>query len=55
MDREALKKVKALFLDMDGVLWSDKEEIGNLHEIFESIRESGLTALFGSFERLTVI
>ena len=48
MDREALKKVKALFLDMDGVLWSDKEEIGNLHEIFDSIRESGLKVFFGS-------
>jgi 4-nitrophenyl phosphatase len=43
-----LKKVKALFLDMDGVLWTDKKEIGNLHEIFESIRETGLTVLFGS-------
>ena len=48
MDREALKKVRALFLDMDGVLWSDKEEIGNLHEIFESVRESGLKVFFGS-------
>ena len=48
MDREALKKVKALFLDMDGVLWTDKKEIGNLHEVFESIRRTGLTVLFGS-------
>ena len=48
MDREALKKVRALFLDMDGVLWSDKEEIGNLHEIFESVRESGLKVFFVS-------
>ncbi len=48
MERTALKKVKALFLDMDGVLWTDKKEIGNLHEVFESIRESGLTVLFGS-------
>lgn len=44
----SLKKVKALFLDMDGVLWTDKKEIGNLHEVFESIRESGLIPLFGS-------
>ena len=44
----ALKKVKALFLDMDGVLWTDKKEIGNLHEVFESIRESGLIPLFGT-------
>ena len=48
MDKAALKKIKALFLDMDGVLWTDKKEIGNLHEIFESIRETGLTVLFGS-------
>lgn len=48
MEKADLKKVKALFLDMDGVLWTDKKEIGNLHEIFESIRETGLTVLFGS-------
>lgn len=48
MDTEKLKKIKALFLDMDGVLWTDKREIGNLHEVFESIREAGLTVLFGS-------
>ena len=48
MDKTALKKIKALFLDMDGVLWTDKKEIGDLHEIFESIRETGLTVLFGS-------
>lgn len=48
MDKEALKNIKALFLDMDGVLWTDKKEIGNLHEVFESIREAGLTVLFGS-------
>ena len=48
MDISALKKVKALFLDMDGVLWTDKKEIGNLHEVFESIKSSGLKVLFGS-------
>jgi len=48
MDRKAIQKIKALFLDMDGVLWTDKKEIGNLHEVFELIRESGLTVLFGS-------
>ena len=47
MDISALKKVKALFLDMDGVLWTDKKEIGNLHEVFESIKSSGLKVLFG--------
>ena len=44
----SLKKVKALLLDMDGVLWTDKKEIGNLHEVFEAIRESGLIPLFGT-------
>lgn len=48
MEREELKKVKALFLDMDGVLWSDKKEIGNLHDVFESIQAAGLKVLFGS-------
>ena len=48
MSSNSLSKVKALFLDMDGVLWTDKEEIGNLHEVFESIREAGLTVLFGT-------
>ena len=48
MDRAALKKVKALFLDMDGVLWTDKKEIGNLHEVFEDLKKSGLKVLFGS-------
>ena len=48
MNPEALKKVKALFLDMDGVLWTDRKEIGNLHEVFENIRRTGLTVLFGS-------
>ena len=47
-DLSDLKKVKALFLDMDGVLWTDKREIGNLHEVFDSLHESGLKVLFGS-------
>ena len=33
---------------MDGVLWTDKREIGNLHEVFDSLHESGLKVLFGS-------
>ena len=48
MDISALKKIKALFLDMDGVLWTDKKEIGNLHGVFESIKLSGIKVLFGS-------
>ncbi len=31
MEQSALKKVKALFLDMDGVLWADKKEIGRVN------------------------
>ena len=48
MDRDALKKIKALFLDMDGVLWTDNQPIGDLHQVFEDIRKSGLKVLFGS-------
>ena len=48
MDSSALKKIKALFLDMDGVLWTDNKEIGNLHDIFDSLEKSGLKILFGS-------
>ena len=48
MDRNALKKVKALFLDMDGVLWRNNDPIGNLELNFENIRKAGLIPLFGS-------
>ena len=33
---------KGLILDMDGVLWSDTSPIGNLPEIFSSIKNFGL-------------
>ncbi len=48
MDRSALKKVKALFLDMDGVLWRNNNQIGNLELVFDNIRKAGLITLFGS-------
>ncbi len=48
MDRDALKKIKALFLDMDGVLWTDNQPIGDLHRVFDDIKKSGLKVLFGS-------
>lgn len=48
MEQADLKKIKALFLDMDGVLWTDKKEIGCLHDIFEAIKKTGLKVLFGS-------
>lgn len=34
--------IKALILDMDGVLWRDKEPIGDLPAIFETIAARGL-------------
>jgi 4-nitrophenyl phosphatase len=37
-----LTNIKALILDMDGVLWRDSTPIGNLPRIFERIRERGL-------------
>lgn len=37
-----LSNIKALILDMDGVLWQSNEPIGNLPAIFENITERGL-------------
>jgi len=37
-----LPNIKALILDMDGVLWRDSVPIGNLPVIFNRIRERGL-------------
>ena len=34
--------IKALILDLDGVLWKDQEAIGNLPAIFNKIAERGL-------------
>lgn len=36
-------RLKGLILDMDGVLWRDNEAIGNLPQIFETIRKLGLS------------
>ena len=36
------ENIKALILDMDGVLWHDTDPIGNLPAIFEQIRARGL-------------
>jgi 4-nitrophenyl phosphatase len=38
--------IKALLLDMDGVLWRDTDPIGNLPEIFERIDQLGLVTAF---------
>lgn len=35
-------RIRALILDMDGVLWQDNEPIGNLPQIFAQIRAFGL-------------
>lgn len=36
-------QLKGLILDMDGVLWRDNEAIGNLPQIFDTIRKLGLS------------
>lgn len=38
----SLKNIKALILDMDGVLWRENTPIGDLPSIFARIREHGL-------------
>ena len=37
-----IKNIKALILDMDGVLWRENESIGNLPEIFKQIIAHGI-------------
>ncbi|GIV66228.1 MAG: HAD-IIA family hydrolase [Chloroflexota bacterium] len=41
-------QIKALILDMDGVLWRGKQPIGNLAEIFERIKSLGLKFTFAT-------
>ncbi|MEA3326035.1 MAG: HAD-IIA family hydrolase [Chloroflexota bacterium] len=41
-----LSNIKALILDMDGVLWSDTEPIGNLPVIFDQIQAFGYRYMF---------
>ncbi len=38
--------IKALFVDMDGVLWRDLQPIGNLKAIFAEIHDLGLNIAF---------
>jgi 4-nitrophenyl phosphatase len=40
--------IKALILDMDGVLWKDDQPIGDLPTIFDRIRLKGLTVAFAT-------
>lgn len=42
------KNIKALILDMDGVLWNGDQPIGNLAEIFEAIDNKGIKYLFAT-------
>jgi 4-nitrophenyl phosphatase len=41
-------QIRGLILDMDGVLWHDKEPIGNLPEIFSVISSMGLKLTFAT-------
>lgn len=43
-----MTKIKALILDMDGVIWRDKHPIGNLSQIFRTIGERGLGYAFAT-------
>ena len=43
MITDRFPRLKGLVLDMDGVLWRDEEAIGNLPQIFDTIRELGLS------------
>ena len=40
--------IKALILDMDGVVWKADAPIGNLPEIFARIRKRGLKFVFAT-------
>ncbi len=42
MVADILKNIKALIIDMDGVLWRDSQPLGDLTAIFLSIEEMGL-------------
>ena len=40
--------IKALILDMDGVLWRDEQPIGNLAEIFTQLQNKGLKVVLAT-------
>jgi 4-nitrophenyl phosphatase len=48
MDIHTLKNIKALVLDMDGVLWRENDPIGDLNSIFTRFEKSGLKVLFAT-------
>ena len=37
-----MQSIRALILDMDGVLWRDQEEIGNLRQLFREFRRANI-------------
>lgn len=41
-------KIKALFLDLDGVVWHGADPIGNLSDIFRKIADMGVLPLIGT-------
>ncbi len=47
-DAISIKSIRALILDMDGVLWRGNEAIGNLHSIFENIKKIGRKVIFAT-------
>jgi 4-nitrophenyl phosphatase len=42
------RNIRALILDMDGVLWRDHEPIGNLPAIFERLQELGISTVLAT-------
>ncbi len=48
MDIHSLKNIKALVLDMDGVLWRENEPIGDLAAIFARFEKAGLKVLLAT-------
>jgi HAD superfamily hydrolase (TIGR01450 family) len=45
---ERFPQLKSMILDMDGVLWRDKESIGNLPDIFRRIAELNLKVILAT-------
>jgi 4-nitrophenyl phosphatase len=45
VDIQHLKNIKALVLDMDGVLWRENEAIGDLNAIFTRFENAGLQVI----------
>mgnify|MGYP001061610772 FL=1 len=48
MDIDKLRKIKAVILDMDGVLWREAEPIGNLPEIFNKLKSLGIKVVLAT-------